>query len=664
MSIYIYNKVYRALSLLLTLCLAMPVVAAEGVEKTMETDGDTDRLFNLDDVVVTGTRTPKSLKDVPILTRLITEEEIRKSDATDIKDLLQQVMPGVEFSYAMSQQPNMNFSGFAGKNVLVLLNGERLAGETMENTDFARLTMQNVQRIEIIKGAASALYGSNAAGGVINIITKEVQQPWTLNLNARLADHKEQRYGGTLGLRQGRVSNMIDVMHTYIDTYNLCYNTKDDCDFRTVYGGRTWNITDRLVYNPTENMKFSAHAGYYFKERQYNVDAPDRYRDFSGGIKGEWRIGSRDNVEVSYNFDQYDKSDYLVQRDLDVRDYRNVQHTTRLLYTHRFAEANMLTVGGDYMRDFLDTYQFTDGARKQHSCDVFTQYDHNFNSHWEVVAAGRLDYFSDNSDCDFTSKLGVRYRYGDFTLRTGYAGGFRSPTLKERYMRFDASGVFWIHGNEDLKSEYSHTFNASAEYSWQRYNVTLSANHSIVRNKISTSAPLTLSANPTYHYVQYINLENLRVFGVEATARAKWLMADASLLGARLAYCYTHEEVKGIEATPYCPARPHALNVSVDWDKQWNKWYGVNIALTGRVLSAVRYSCIELDYPYTPYEAHNPAYSIWKVQLTNRIKEGLRVNIAVDNIFNYAPRTYYYNSPVTLGVNLMVGVSMDLDKIL
>ena len=144
MSIYIYNKVYKALSLLMTALLVMPVMAAEGVENTAKTDGDTDRLFNLDDVVVTGTRTPKSLKDVPILTHLITEEEIRKSDATDIKDLLQQVMPGVEFANSMNQQPNMNFSGFSGKNVLILLNGERLAGETMENTDFARLTMQNV----------------------------------------------------------------------------------------------------------------------------------------------------------------------------------------------------------------------------------------------------------------------------------------------------------------------------------------------------------------------------------------------------------------------------------------------------------------------------------------------------------------------------------------
>ena len=152
--IYIYNKVCAALLLLLTTAPLVPSIAADGMENTALADGETDRLFNLDDVVVTGTRTPKLLKDVPILTRLITEEEIRKSDATDIRDLLQQEMPGVEFTYAMNQQLNMNLAGFAGQNVLILIDGERLAGETMENTDFARLNMQNVQRIEIIKGAA------------------------------------------------------------------------------------------------------------------------------------------------------------------------------------------------------------------------------------------------------------------------------------------------------------------------------------------------------------------------------------------------------------------------------------------------------------------------------------------------------------------------------
>ncbi len=651
------RKKYKVLFLPL-LMAAVPTYAIE--ENGSASDGETDKLFNLDDVVVTGTRTPKLLKDVPTLTRLITAEDIRKADATDLKDLLQQELPGVEFTYAMNQQTNMNVAGFAGQNVLILIDGERLAGETMDNTDFSRLTMQNVERIEIIKGAASALYGSNATGGVINIITKQASKPWSLNVNARLADHKEQRYGAVLGMHKGKVSNTIDVTHTKIATYHLCYNTKDDCDFRSVYGGRTWTVNDHLTYNPIESLKLSARAGYFFRERLYNVDSPDRYRDFSGGLKGEWRIGDRDNMEVSYSYDQYDKSDYQTLRDIDVRDYRNVQHTTRLLYTHRFKEQNLLTLGGDYMRDYLDTYQFNDGARTQHSGDVFAQYDHNFNRHWELLTAGRLDYFSQTDDVRFTGKMALRYRTGNFTFRTGYAGGFRAPSLKELYMLYDMSGIFWIHGNTALKPEKSNSMNASVEYAKGGYSITVAANHAVVHDKISTSLPTSDATDPTYNYVQYVNIENYRVTGVEATARGKWFLNDKSLLSASVSYSYTHEEVKGNNINQYCPARPHALNIRLDWDKQWTSWYGINVILTGRVLSALDYSSVEAVPPFNVYDVHNPAYSIWKIQASNRLGDKIRVNVTLDNIFNYAPRTYYYNSPTTLGVNLMVGVSADL----
>lgn len=651
------RKKYKVLFLPL-LMAAVPTYAIE--ENGSASDGETDKLFNLDDVVVTGTRTPKLLKDVPTLTRLITAEDIRKADATDLKDLLQQELPGVEFTYAMNQQTNMNVAGFAGQNVLILIDGERLAGETMDNTDFSRLTMQNVERIEIIKGAASALYGSNATGGVINIITKQASKPWSLNVNARLADHKEQRYGAVLGMHKGKVSNTIDVTHTKIATYHLCYNTKDDCDFRSVYGGRTWTVNDHLTYNPIESLKLSARAGYFFRERLYNVDSPDRYRDFSGGLKGEWRIGDRDNMEVSYSYDQYDKSDYQTLRDIDVRDYRNVQHTTRMLYTHRFKEQNLLTLGGDYMRDYLDTYQFNDGARTQYSGDVFAQYDHNFNRHWELLTAGRLDYFSQTDDVRFTGKMALRYRTGDFTFRTGYAGGFRAPSMKELYMRYDMSGIFWIHGNTALKPEKSNSMNASVEYAKGGYSITVAANHAVVHDKISTSLPTSDATDPTYNYVQYVNIENYRVTGVEATARGKWFLNDKSLLSASVSYSYTHEEVKGNNINQYCPARPHALNIRLDWDKQWTSWYGINVILTGRVLSALDYSSVEAVPPFNVYDVHNPAYSIWKIQASNRLGDKIRVNVTLDNIFNYAPRTYYYNSPTTLGVNLMVGVSADL----
>ena len=175
------------------------------------------RMFSLNDVVVTGTRTPKFLKDTPIQTRVINAKDIAKLDATNVQDLLQQELPGVEFSYAMNQQTHLNFSGFGGQGVLFLVDGERLAGETMDDVDFTRLNMDNVERIEIVKGAASALYGSNATGGVINIITKRNKQPWTLNVNARYAKHNEQRYGASLGLSNKHWNNLLSANINRID---------------------------------------------------------------------------------------------------------------------------------------------------------------------------------------------------------------------------------------------------------------------------------------------------------------------------------------------------------------------------------------------------------------------------------------------------------------
>ena len=141
---------------------------------------------------MTGTRTPKFLKDTPIQTRVITSRDIARTDATNVQDLLQQELPGVEFSYSMNQRTHLNFAGFGGQGILFLVDGERLAGESMDDVDFSRLLMAGVERIEIVKGASSALYGSSAAGGVVNIITKN-GVALTASLRERFL------WGGSLG---------------------------------------------------------------------------------------------------------------------------------------------------------------------------------------------------------------------------------------------------------------------------------------------------------------------------------------------------------------------------------------------------------------------------------------------------------------------------------
>lgn len=626
------------------------------------------RKFDLDEVVVTGTRTPKFLKDTPIQTRVINAKEIARLDATNVQDLLQQELPGVEFSYAMNQQTHLNFSGFGGQGVLFLVDGERLAGETMDDVDFTRLSMDNVERIEIVKGAASALYGSNATGGVINIITKKSQKPVTLNVNARYAKHNEQRYGGTFGLNGRHLNNMFTVNFNQMDNYDV-HSASNPVTriISTVYGDKTINFKDQLVWSPNENFHLSGRAGYFFRETVRSADQPERYRDFSGGLGMQWNISDHDDLQASYAFDQYDKSDYQRISKLDIRDYSNVQNSLRLLYNHRFDRGDVLTIGSDFMHDYLYNTNLENETRNQNSWDLFGQYDWRISDQWEAVGAVRYDYFSDGKESHVTPKLNVCYKpLYNLSLRAGYGMGFRAPTLKEKYYNFDMAGIWIVEGNANLKSEVSHNFNLSAEYTKGHYNFTGSVYYNRVKNKLATSAPYFKTPNDKLPYLPYANLDDYSVCGGEIGAQAKW----SNGFGARLTYAYTKEQLATDKDghtinNQYIPAREHALNARVDFDKQLSKKYGLNIALQGRVLSGVE------NVEYKDYydvskgtiTVEYPAYTIWKLSVVQRVGNAVKVTAALDNVFGYKPKYYYLNSPITDGVNFQIGMSIDIDKL-
>ena len=625
------------------------------------------RQFDLNEVVVTGTRTPKFLKDTPIQTRVINAKELARLDATNVQDLLQQELPGVEFSYAMNQQTHLNFSGFGGQGVLFLVDGERLAGETMDDVDFTRLNMDNVERIEIVKGAASALYGSNATGGVINIITKRNRQPWTLNVNARYAKHNEQRYGATWGLNSKHWNNMLSAHFNRIDNYDV-HSAANPVTriISTVYGDKTVNLKEQLTWSPASNFRLTGRAGYFFRETVRSADQPERYRDFSGGLRMNWQMSDADGLQASYAFDQYDKSDYQRITRLDIRDYSNVQNSFRLLYNHTFGGGDVLTVGSDLLHDYLYNTNLEGEIRKQDSWDLFAQYDWRLNDRWELVGALRYDYFSDGKDSHLTPKLNICYKpLRNLAIRAGYGMGFRAPTLKEKYYNFDMSGIWIVEGNEHLKSEVSHNFNLSAEYTKGHYNYTASIYYNKVKNKLSTAAPYFKTAEDKLPYLPYSNLDDYSVCGGEVGAQAKWNNG----LGARITYAYTKEQLAKDKDgnsinNQYIPAREHALNVRMDYDRQISSNYGLNIGLQGRVLSGVE------NVEYKDYydvskgtiSVEYPAYTLWKLSLVQRIGKAVKVNAALDNLFGYKPKFYYLNSPITDGVTFQIGVSIDIDK--
>jgi outer membrane receptor for ferrienterochelin and colicins len=601
----------------------------------------------LNTVVVTGTRTPKLLKNSPILTRVITENDIRKVDATNISDLLQSELPGIEFTYSMNQQVSLNMQGFGGNSVLFLVDGERLAGETLDNVDYNRLNMNNVGKIEIVKGAASSLYGSNAVGGVVNIISKESKEPWRVNVNAKYGAHNEQRYGALISLNGKRVNSATTVQYTSVDSYNF----KNEGDYSSFYGGHNWNFKERLTYQATDKLKLIGRAGYYFRERNSGATTHDRYRDFSAGLRGIYDISKNDNLEVSYSFDQFDKSDYMLLTSSDVRKYSNVQNSGRATYNHTFADKHILTVGGDVMRDYLQSYQFTDnGHKSQVTADGFAQLDLNFIKNLNIIAGARYDYFSESNMQHVSSKLSFMYKLNRWNLRGSYAGGFRAPTLKEMYMDFDMASIFMIYGNPDLKPESSHNFQLSGEYTWRALNFNVGAFCNLVDNRITTAWSQAMKG------MLYTNVDRIDIGGIDANLswRSSWG------LGTRLSYIYTHEKVK--RGNPYTSStRPHTATARIDYGRTF-KNYGFNVALNGRFLSKVN---VDEYTSTTSYEETQrvtyPAYMIWKLNITQNIWRGIALNVAVDNLFNYVPKYYYSNSPTTNGASVSVGLSLDVD---
>lgn len=625
------------------------------------------KCVEMEQVVVTGTRTPKLLANTPVLTKLITASDIAKADATNLRDLLQQVLPGVEFSYAMNQQVHMNFSGFGGQSMLILVDGERLAGETMDDVDFSRLCMDNVDHIEIVKGAASALYGSNAAGGVINIITKNGIRPFALNLNARLGRHHEQRYGLSWQQGAGRWNNLLTVNRNRSDNYDV--HNGDNPVTRvvaTIYGDATWNFKEQLSYRPSEKLSLTGRAGYFYRQLVRTSETPERYRDFSGGLRGIWKPDTHNSLDLSYAFDQYDKSDYQRITRLDIRDYSNVQNSLRLLYNHTFGSDDVLSLGADYMHDYLFNTNLEDRTRRQDSFDAFAQYDWNVNRQWEAVGALRYDYFSDGRISRLTPKVSVRYQpVRNLNFRASYGMGFRAPTLKEKYYNFDMAGIWIVEGNPALKPEVSHNFNLSADYTHRHYNFTLSAYYNRIRDKIATGAPFYKNPSNRIPHLPYLNLDDYSVSGGEATAQARW----PNGLTARLSYAYTHERLpkdKNSNAVnnQYIPARKHSMTGHIDWDRQFSTAYGLNIGLDGRFLSAVDNQEFVDYYDISKgiRTIHYPAYALFKLSLVQRIGKAVKASVILDNLFNYKPEYYYLNCPLTDGTNLMVGLSVDVDK--
>ena len=664
---YLLNRISQ--TLLAGVALVMPAISisAQSFRDSVE----------LEPVVVTASHTPKALKDAPVVTRLITLHDIKMTDATNIQDLLTLEIPGLEFGFAMSQETSLNMGGFGGNAVLFLVDGERMAGETMDNVDYNRMNLDNVGRIEIVKGASSALYGSNAVGGVINIISRENLEPWTANANSRYNFFgNEWRNGAGFSFNTKKWNSQTSFQHTKINPVNLPkpYSSEEiaielmkkaqglpydesvlngDSNLSRLYGQKTYNVKERLTWRATDKLTLIGRGGYFFRTSER--DTYDyHFNGYSAGLKGRYDWDHARHLELSYAYDQYDKANFLPDgtRTHD-HDYSNRQHVVHALYHHPFGK-NSLILGADYMHDYLSTYQFIAGtSHAQDNIDGYAQFDWNLTEQLNIVGSVRYDYFSASAQKALTERLAVVYKFPWMTFRANYASGFRAPTLKEMYMHFDMGNMgYMIIGNPDLEPEKSHNFNLAVERTNRirnsgfldgRYNFTLMGYCNSFDKRITTIG------GPVYEGMEsalYANEDGITVWGVDVSLAHIW---DCGF-SLKVNYSWMHETGHVYYSDFYQP-RSHSMTWRIGYDHRFSRHYALQAALSARSQGKPQSGRTDVDQGYT----------ICRLMLQHHLWRGIHLNSAVDNLFNYKPKSYYYSSPLTTGIAFSVGVSVDLD---
>lgn len=597
----------------------------------------------LNELVVTGSRYERQLKDVPVITRVISREEIETVNPVDFTTLLEYTLPGIQFYYnTMSQVPEITYQGMDAKAVLFLLDGERISGESGDsNIDYSRFNINDIERIEVVRGAASTLYDSRAIGGVINIITKKSVRPFTASMHTRYAGKKGQSYSASAGVNLHRFSSLTSFGWRKRDSYLVkdeqgkqkeiinpdgsVTKSKTDPVAFNIYGYSIMDVSQKLSYNFSDRFTGSARISYYTNKRDKydNARYYQRYRDLILSGKLKWQFADNQNLDLSYIRDNYIKDNVYV--DDDERVYGNVNSTIRLYYTGVFGK-HTLSGGVDLLREDMKHHFMKDTATVH-----MNQYSFCLQDDWQLtdkmnVVVGVRGDKGGSYRLHFTPKVSVLYRpLKTITLRAGYSQGYRIPNLKELYQEFNMGGMgIMMYGNKDLKPEEGTQISASVEYDYKGLNLSVSTYHNRYKNKISYEY---ISPGKSWN-MKYVNALNVKTTGVEVTANYK--LPFGLRFSGGYSYVYDYDERDGYNMSW---VRPHSARLSSVYKHRFGKTTESVAFNTSWVSSITRYAYSSSDKTYTKTK-YDPR-TLCSLNLRSELPRGIAIGLMVDNIFNY-----------------------------
>ncbi|WP_299799302.1 TonB-dependent receptor [uncultured Maribacter sp.] len=425
-------------------------------QSQVESSKDSILSQQLDEVIVTATRTERQLSSLPLPVTLVGKKQIIKSGTVRLNEILNE-QTGIITVADESGFQGVQIQGIASDYILILIDGVPLVGRSAGNFDLSRLTVGNIKQIEVVKGPASSLYGSEALGGVINIITEKPQtKALSGNASYRIGSFTQQDIN--IDLKQAFKKFRYGFFANRFSSNG--YDLNEDVEGQTVNPFTNYTLNGRLYYDFNDKLSLFTSARFYDQNQdagftldsiQYIGDTKEREWNTHARLDHKWTPNLTMAYELYYT--NYMVTELLadpISTDvLSDSDFNQKLFRPEVRGSYTFASENenntglqngTLTAGMGLQLDELDRTYFDETVNFT-SQYLYAQYDFNPIEKLNIIAGARFDNHSEYHN-QFSPKLALRYQLNNNLSIKGSVGyGFKAPDFRQLYFDFTNSAV-------------------------------------------------------------------------------------------------------------------------------------------------------------------------------------------------------------------------------
>jgi outer membrane receptor for ferrienterochelin and colicins len=590
-------------------------------------------------IVVTGTRTAKLLSNSPVLVDVIDGETIAKISQGTLANTLNYI-PGVVVKRSVKDGYNIQMQGFDGDHVLILIDGQPIVSPTGSSADLDQIPASNIAQIEVIRGAASVMYGSSAMGGVINIITQktegsalkldyDVSQYQGNTIDSGDLNHtiKVHAVEGILGWRTQLNALLIDDQGYDYDSATISQDAASvEKKFITLSTNKTHkNLTTNIKYQWLSDKKLRDSSAIPGQSDviYYQTDVDQQQLDLglksTSNPKAPWQLNARyiDHQETSGQSNSIRDTNIVLSE-------INGQKVFQL-------NSIELVTGGVIHLDKLDQDKPKEGIieinnERRESVEAFIQ-GNWVTSDYQVLAGMRSQYDSDfgwHNALRLSTMKNFTFGKGKLQWRAGVGQSYRVPNLKERFYVFDHSALgYMVLGNKALKPETAEsissslTFNTSLADNFVDLRSDISVHYSKTEDLIDSVIDPEQSAETGLSIYQYQNISEAKIHGVDISTELTF-----SQWKTQLNYSYLTSEDDNNERLLSRPRHQIKANINYDIDA-----YDIEL-----IAYAVYQAGEAVPDSYQGIEKNE--YTTVNAVLNQTLTEKLSWRISIDNIFD------------------------------